>query len=83
MNKEEIINKLRVIIDAYVEDKSLLANVTGSTDLLNDLKINSAHLIDIILDAEEEFDIEIDEEEAEKMLTVDAAVEIIAGKIKA
>ena len=83
MNKEKIINKLRVIIETYVEDKSLLAEVNGSTDLLNDLKINSAHLIDIILDAEEEFDIEIDEEEAEKMLTVDAAVDIIAGKVKA
>ena len=81
MNKEEIIEKLRVIIEPYVEDKSLLKDVTSATDLLNDLKINSSHLIDIILDAEEEFDIEIDDEDAEKMLTVEAAVEIVSKKI--
>ena len=44
---------------------------------MKDLKINSQHLVDIILDTEEVFDIEIDDESAEKMLTVGAAVDIV------
>jgi acyl carrier protein len=34
-------------------------------------------LVDIILDAEVAFDIEIDDDSAEKMLTVGAAIEIV------
>lgn len=81
MKESEIIEKLREIISPYVEDKSLLENVSGETDLLNDLKINSAHLVDIILDAEEVFDIEIDDEAAEEMLTVKEAVRIISERV--
>lgn len=83
MEITEITEKLRAIVTPYVEDKSLLEKVTGETDLLNDLKINSAHMVDIILDAEEVFDIEIDDESAEKMLTVGEAVRIIAERVNA
>lgn len=81
MNKDEILAKLRPLIEVYVEDKSLLDKVTPETDLLQDLHINSAHLVDIILDAEEAFDIEIDDDSAEQMMTVGAAVEVIQASM--
>ena len=81
MNNQEIQSKLKEIIARYVEDSSLLDNIDAETDLLADLKINSAHLVDIILDLEDAFDIEIDDEAAEKMLTVQAAIEIISNQI--
>lgn len=81
MKQEEIIERLRKIVEPYVEDKSLLNEVTADTDLLNDLKINSADLVDVILDTEEAFDIEIDDEAAEKMLTVQATVDIIRERV--
>ncbi|MEZ4830334.1 MAG: acyl carrier protein [Bacteroidia bacterium] len=83
MEIAEITDKLRTLISPYVEDKSLLDAVTAETDLLKDLQINSAHMVDIILDAEEAFDIEIDDESAEKMLTVGEAVRIIGERINA
>ena len=52
-----------------------------NTDFLNDLKINSANLVDVILDVENEFDIIIDNESMEKMLNVKAAIEIINSKL--
>ena len=82
MNQEQILAKLREIIEPYVEEKTLLDQVNIETDLLRDLQINSAHLVDIILDAEEAFDIEIDDDSAEKMLTVGAAIEIIQDRVK-
>ena len=78
MEKSAIIEKLRTIIEPYVQDQDAFANINESTDLLNDLKINSANLVDIIIDTEMEFDIEIDDDSAEKMLTVKDAVEIIS-----
>lgn len=80
MNREEVIEKLKEIIEPYVQNKEAFAHVSEETDLLTDLKVNSAHLVDIVLDAEEAFDIEIDDDSAEKMLTVKDAVDIIIEK---
>jgi acyl carrier protein len=77
MTRAEITEKLRTIIMPYVQNKEALENVGEDTDLMKDLKINSQHLVDIILDAEVAFDIEIDDDSAEKMLTVGAAVDIV------
>ena len=55
--------------------------MTADSDFLNDLKINSANLVDVILDIENEFDIEIDNDSMEKMLNVKAAMEIITAKL--
>ncbi|NRB52098.1 MAG: acyl carrier protein [Saprospiraceae bacterium] len=81
MQEQEIIEKLTEVIKTYVEDKSVLEGITPETHLVNDLNINSAHLVDIILDTEEAFDIEIDDESAEQMLTVKAAVDIVSSKL--
>ncbi|HKK76657.1 MAG TPA: hypothetical protein VJ953_16390 [Saprospiraceae bacterium] len=77
MERKEIVEKLKTIIEPYVQDQEAFENVSEDTDLLNDLKVNSANLVDIIIDAEMAFDIEIDDESAEKMLTVKDAVGII------
>jgi len=81
MNKEELIEKLKSIVEPYVQDQDAYQNLTEETDFINDLKINSANLVDIVLDVEDAFDIEIDNESMEKMLTVASAVEIIQNKL--
>ena len=58
-------------------------NLSEETDFINDLKINSANLVDVILDVEDEFDIEIDNDSMEKMLSVKAALDIIETKLSA
>lgn len=81
MNKEELISRLRPIVSGYTPDKDLLENINENTDFIKDLKINSANLVDVVLDIEEEFGIEIDNTSMEKMLTVKAAVEVIQNKL--
>lgn len=81
MNKEELIEALKVIIKPYVRNKEGFDNLTEDTDFLNDLKINSANLVDVILDIENAFDIILDNESMEKMLTVKSAMEIITIKL--
>lgn len=79
--KEELIIKLREIVKPYVQDQAAFANLSADTDFIKDLKINSANLVDIVLDVEEAFDIEIDNDSMERMLTVGAAMEIIEEKL--
>ena len=83
MNKEEIIEALKTIVEPYSEESTALAHINENTDFITDLKINSANLVDIVLDIEEKFNIEIDNDSMAKMLTVKATTEIIAQKLKA
>ncbi len=81
MENEELIGRLKPIVAVYAQDKVALEMMTPETDFIKDLKINSANLVDVVLDVEEAFDIEIDNAAMEKMLTVQASVDIIREKI--
>ncbi|MDW3650740.1 MAG: acyl carrier protein [Bacteroidia bacterium] len=81
MKPEEITEKLKKIMKAYLEEGIDLENITSDTDLINDLKINSMHLVDIILDLEDEFNIEISDDDAEQMLTVGKSIEVIQAQL--
>jgi len=83
MTREELITSLQKIIKPYVQDQEAFKNLPEETDFINDLKINSANLVDIILDVEDEFDIEIDNDSMEKMLSVKAAMDVIETKLAA
>jgi acyl carrier protein len=82
MDEQTIITRLKPILETYVEDKSLLKKLSVETDFIKDLKINSANLVDIILDVEEEFGIVIDNAAMERMLTIGAATSIIKDQIE-
>ena len=81
MNNQEIILKLKDIVKPYIKNREAFENLNEETDFINDLKINSANLVDVILDIEEAFDIVIDNASMEKMLNVQAAVKIIEIKL--
>ena len=81
MTREELIASLQKIVKPYAQDQNAFNNLTEETDFINDLKINSANLVDVILDVEDEFDIEIDNDSMEKMLSVKAALDIIETKL--
>ena len=82
MENDELISRLKPIVGMYAQDKLALESLNLQTDFIKDLKINSANLVDVVLDVEEEFDIEIDNESMERMLNVQASLEIIKVKIK-
>jgi len=82
MENTEITEKLKRIIKPYVNDADAMENLNENTDFINDLKINSANLVDIVLDVEEEFKIDIDNESMAKMLTVEATLNIIKEKLQ-
>ena len=81
MTRKELITTLKKIVKPYVQDQEAFTNLSEESDFINDLKINSANLVDVILDVEDEFDIEIDNESMEKMLSVKTAIEIIETKL--
>lgn len=80
-NNEQIIKSLKGIVKPYIQNQEAFDNLTTETDFINDLKINSANLVDIVLDIEDEFDIEIDNDSMDKMMDVQSALDVIKSKI--
>ncbi|MBS7253621.1 acyl carrier protein [Flavobacterium branchiicola] len=81
MDRKELTEKLKVIIKPYAANTEAYDNLTEETDFIKDLNINSANLVDIVLDLEENFDIVIDNTDMERMLDVKTALEIIETKL--
>lgn len=81
MNTSEIQEKLKSIVKPYVKNQEALNNLNKNTDFINDLQINSASLVDVILDIEEVFEISIENDEMEKMLDVKSTLDIIESKL--
>ena len=77
----ELIEDLKDIVKPYIQNEEAFENINEETDFIGDLKINSANLVDIVLDIEDKYDIEIDNDSMEKMLNVKASIEVIKEKL--
>lgn len=77
MTQEEIFDKVVEIVRPYAKNHEALGNVTEETNILVDLEVNSARLVDVILAFEDAFDIEVEDEDADAVNTVGDAVELI------
>lgn len=78
MTKEEIIAKVKGVVSEKLnvgEDQ-----VTTDAKFVEDLGADSLDQVELIMALEDEFELKIPEEEAEKLTTVGAAVEYISTK---
>lgn len=81
MSESEIFGKVK---DIVAEQLSVDADkVKPEASFQNDLDADSLDVVEMVMALEEEFDIEIPDEAAEEILTVQAAVDFIEGKVKA
>ncbi len=81
MTREEILTELKSVFAPYTSNKEMLESINDQTDLIADLKINSANLVDIIIDAEAKYNIEIDYDSADKMINVGSCIDVISEKL--
>ncbi len=81
MNEETIYSKLQTIISAYLPEDVSHDNINLHSDLTRELNINSSHLVDIVLDVEDIFDIALNNEDMEQLRTIQDVIDIIQKKI--
>lgn len=77
-----IFNEVKTIIRKYAFDKTVVDKATENSKIIADLKINSARVVDIVLDIEEKYSIDIDDKSLEKIITIKDAMNIISDKTK-
>ncbi|MGB3145328.1 MAG: phosphopantetheine-binding protein [Maribacter sp.] len=82
MQEEEKYQKLKDIIKIYLPEDVSVADIEQDSHFMNDLNINSANLVDIILDVEDAFDIRLENDDMDQMQTVNDAMAIIDKKLE-
>jgi len=81
MNEAQVMDKVVQILTPFVKNEAALKTVTQDTDILTDLKVNSARLVDVVLAFEDTFGIEVADEDADSVNTVGDAVRLICSKL--
>jgi len=81
MTAKEIQDRVVKILTPYVKDEKALANAGPATNILEDLKVNSARLVDVVLAFEDEFEIEIADEDVDSVNTIGDCVALIEQKV--
>jgi acyl carrier protein len=76
MGREEILERIREItVDRLGVDEG---EVTPEASFREDLEADSLDLVELIMELEEQFGMEIPDEEAERITTVDEAVNYVS-----
>ena len=83
MNQESVKTDLLEIIKPYLPEDVQITEVSEEKHLINDLRINSAHIVDIVLDIEDKFDIMIDDDAIGEMNTVRDSIDVVLKKAAA
>jgi acyl carrier protein len=81
MDKADVMERVVKILTPWVKNEEALAAVSEATNILDDLKVNSARLVDVVIAFEDEFDIEIDDDDVDTVNTVGNAVSLITSKL--
>lgn len=76
----EIFEALREIICDQLEIEDM-DTITMETSIMNDLEADSLDAVEVMMDIEDEFDIEIPDEDAENFTNIEDIVKYIEEKI--
>lgn len=82
MDANEIYSNVVSIISKHARNEEALKSLSMDTHILNDLKVNSARLVDIVLDFEDKFDMEISDDDADRINTIGDAVELVKSNLQ-
>ncbi|MDR2832276.1 MAG: acyl carrier protein [Streptococcaceae bacterium] len=77
MQRQEVFTKVANLMAKHFEVD--VNTITDNTHLVDDLQADSIKVMELILDMEDEFDIEVSDEAAEEMLTVGKIVDSLVS----
>lgn len=79
MKMEEVQSKLKeIVMDRLNAEED---QIKPEASFVEDLGADSLDIVELIMGIEEEFDIEIPDEDAEKLTTVGEAMDYVKGKL--
>jgi acyl carrier protein len=85
MERTLIFKKFKSILSDHVagNEPSTLEAVSEQTDLVDDLGIESLDVVNIVIDMEDHFNIQIDNDSIKRMSTIGNCLDLIQEKLQA
>lgn len=83
MKRKLQFDEFKTILKAHItaEDESIIDRLTEDTDLINDLGIDSLDVVNIVIDIENHYKIEIDNDSIKKLSTIKNCLNLIDEKL--
>ena len=80
MERDELLNKIKTI----VADKLSIGEeqITEEASFIDDLGADSLDTVELVMALEDEFDLDIPDEEAEKLTTVGKSIDYVLSNVK-
>ncbi len=82
MEDDHRFTQLKDIVKMYLPEDVPVGAIGMDSNFIKELNINSANLVDIVLDVEDTFGIRLENEDIDRMQTVRDALDIITQKLK-
>ena len=82
MNEQQVFEKVVSLIKPYAKNEAGFNSISKESKILEDLGVNSARLVDIVLGFEDMFNIEIEDDAADDIWTIGDAINLIQVKLK-
>lgn len=80
MEEANYYQQLKGIVKPYLPEDVTVDDISPGSHFINELNINSANLVDIVLDVEDAFNITLENDDMDQMQTVNDAMAIIDKK---
>jgi acyl carrier protein len=77
MTTEALYNEVVQIISKYSRAEEAMKGVSRSSSILGDLKVNSTRFVDILIEFEDKYNLQISDDDADKIETVGDAVDLL------
>ena len=81
MDRDKIFERVVELVRPLSKNRTAVENISEDTSILEDLQVNSARLVDLILAFEDEFNIEVDDDAADAVKTIGDAVDMLAKQL--
>ncbi len=75
-------NEIIELLKKYAINKKIFDNLPENPHIVNDLKINSARMVDIIIDVEERYNIEIENENLKNLVYLNDVLVLLEKKLE-
>jgi acyl carrier protein len=81
VERDKIYERVVELVRPLSKNRTAVENISEDTSILEDLQVNSARLVDLILAFEDEFNIEVDDDAADLVRTIGDAVDMLAKQL--
>ena len=83
MDREELKKKLQDMLAVVDEDVAKSVQITDETEIREGLGLDSLQIVELLFEIEEQLEVKIEDEEAQRLRTVGNLLDVIEQKMEA